>query len=131
MERLNSIGTGAVLVLALLATGCGGGRSVVVEPAPGVTRPARPAPPARSEYVVARGDTLYQIAFRHGLDYRDVARWNGIGPPYTIYPGQRIRLAADGRSPPPSPARTAAGPTTQPQRPPSAPARPSATATPT
>ncbi|PKM41586.1 MAG: hypothetical protein CVV05_20535 [Gammaproteobacteria bacterium HGW-Gammaproteobacteria-1] len=25
-------------------------------------------------------------------DYRDVARWNGIRPPYTIYPGQRLQL---------------------------------------
>ncbi|MEZ5463058.1 peptidoglycan DD-metalloendopeptidase family protein [Dokdonella sp.] len=47
-------------------------------------------------YKVRRGDTLYSIAFRNGLDYRDVARANGIGPPYTIYVGQVIRL--DGRS---------------------------------
>ncbi len=43
--------------------------------------------------IVRRGDTLYGIAFRNGLDYRDVAAWNGIGPPYTIYPGQRLRLS--------------------------------------
>jgi lipoprotein NlpD len=42
--------------------------------------------------VVQRGDTLYGIAFRNGLDFRDVAAWNGIGPPYTIYPGQRLHL---------------------------------------
>jgi lipoprotein NlpD len=46
--------------------------------------------------VVRRGDTLYGIAFRNGLDYRDVAAWNGIGPPYTIYPGQRLRLSGSG-----------------------------------
>ena len=39
-----------------------------------------------------RGDTLYSIAFRNGLDYRELASANGIGPPYTIYPGQEIRL---------------------------------------
>src|SRR3546814_2254936 len=27
-------------------------------------------------YLVQRGDTLYSIAFRHKLDYKDVARWN-------------------------------------------------------
>jgi len=43
-------------------------------------------------YRVERGDTLYSIAFRYGLDYHDVARWNGIGAPYTIYPDQRLRL---------------------------------------
>ncbi len=40
------------------------------------------------------GDTLYAIAFRHGLDFRKVAAWNGIGPPYRIVPGQRLRLTS-------------------------------------
>ena len=44
------------------------------------------------EHIVARGDTLYSIAFRYGLDYRKVAAANGIRTPYTIYPGQHIRL---------------------------------------
>lgn len=43
-------------------------------------------------YRVRRGDTLYSIAWRYGLDHRTLARWNGIRPPYTIYPGQRLRL---------------------------------------
>lgn len=43
---------------------------------------------------VQRGDTLYSIAWKNGLDYRTVARWNGIRPPYTIYVGQHIRLSA-------------------------------------
>lgn len=38
------------------------------------------------------GDTLYSIAMRHGLDYRDVARWNGVGRDYLIHPGERLRL---------------------------------------
>jgi lipoprotein NlpD len=42
--------------------------------------------------VVQRGDTLYGVAFRNGIDYRDLATWNGIGAPYTIYPGQSLRL---------------------------------------
>jgi lipoprotein NlpD len=42
--------------------------------------------------VVHRGDTLYGIAFRNGLDVRDLAAWNGIGAPYTVYPGQSLRL---------------------------------------
>ncbi len=57
------------------------------------TRPAS-VPPRAGDYVVGRGDTLYGIAFRHGLDYRDVARRNQIAPPYTIYPGQTLRLGA-------------------------------------
>ncbi|HET9835572.1 MAG TPA: peptidoglycan DD-metalloendopeptidase family protein [Rhodanobacteraceae bacterium] len=45
-------------------------------------------------YVVARGDTLYSIAFTHGLDYRALAARNGIAPPYVIYPGQVLRIDA-------------------------------------
>lgn len=46
-------------------------------------------------YRVRGGDTLYSIAFRNGLDYQELARSNRIDPPFTIYPGQEIRL--DGR----------------------------------
>ncbi|MGH8245007.1 MAG: peptidoglycan DD-metalloendopeptidase family protein [Gammaproteobacteria bacterium] len=52
-------------------------------------------PPGRESpesHVVAAGDTLYSIAWRYGQDYRDVARWNGIQPPYLIVPRQVIRL---------------------------------------
>lgn len=44
-------------------------------------------------YTVTRGDTLYSIAFRSGMDFRKVAAANGIGAPYTIYPGQKIYLS--------------------------------------
>jgi len=54
---------------------------------------------AVSVYVVQRGDTLYSIAFRYGLDYRKVAEVNSIPDPYTIYPGQDIYLWQTGPSP--------------------------------
>jgi lipoprotein NlpD len=41
---------------------------------------------------VIAGDTLYSIAWAAGRDYRAVARWNGIGSPYLLRPGQQIRL---------------------------------------
>lgn len=47
---------------------------------------------ASKTYVVKPGDTLYSIAWRHRLDYRDVARWNGIGSDYTIRVGQVLTL---------------------------------------
>lgn len=43
-------------------------------------------------YTVRSGDCLSVIGARHGVDWRDIARKNGIGSPYTIYPGQVIRL---------------------------------------
>lgn len=49
-------------------------------------------PERAATYTVRRGDTLYSISFRHGLDYRDVARWNGIGRDYVIHPGQVLKL---------------------------------------
>ncbi|MGA9334804.1 MAG: peptidoglycan DD-metalloendopeptidase family protein [Rudaea sp.] len=43
-------------------------------------------------YRVVSGDTLYSIAFRHGLDYRELARWNAITAPYRIGVGQLLSL---------------------------------------
>ena len=65
------------LAIALALAACAGGDR----------RPAIP-----EGHVVRRGETLYSIAMRYGLDYRDVARWNGIGRDYLIHPGQRLRL---------------------------------------
>lgn len=42
--------------------------------------------------MVRSGDTLYSIARRYGLDYRDVARWNNMSPDDIIRPGDRLRL---------------------------------------
>ena len=43
-------------------------------------------------HTVLKGETLYSIAFRHGIDYKRLSSWNGIRPPYTIYAGQRLKL---------------------------------------
>ncbi|MBI3171015.1 MAG: LysM peptidoglycan-binding domain-containing protein, partial [Hydrocarboniphaga effusa] len=48
--------------------------------------------PAEGYYVVKPGEALYSIAFRHQLDFRDLAVWNDIGPDYLIRPGQVLRL---------------------------------------
>lgn len=47
-------------------------------------------------HTVSRGDTLYSIAWRYGMDYRQLAQMNGIGSPYTIYVGQKIDLGTGG-----------------------------------
>lgn len=44
-------------------------------------------------YTVVRGDTLYSIAFRLGIDFRELAARNDIQPPYMIKVGQRLRTA--------------------------------------
>lgn len=98
-----------MLALAVLA-GCAGDTY-----APVSDRTARATGDARNgSYEVVRGDTLYSIAFRFGLDHRDLASWNNITSPFIIYPGQTLRLG-----PPADASRTASA-----QRP--APSRPSA-----
>lgn len=45
------------------------------------------------DYVVQAGDTLYSIAWRYNLDYRELADWNNIHSPYTIYVGEHLVLS--------------------------------------
>ncbi|HEX4896066.1 MAG TPA: peptidoglycan DD-metalloendopeptidase family protein [Solimonas sp.] len=91
----------AALCLSLLLAGCAGwsswedGRQ---RPAPVVPEIKPERPLGVGEYMVRAGDTVYSIAFRNSLDYRELARWNEIGNTYLIYPGQVLRL-----SPPPKP----------------------------
>ncbi|MEH6583755.1 MAG: peptidoglycan DD-metalloendopeptidase family protein [Halioglobus sp.] len=68
--------------------------------------------PVPASYSVQRGDTLFSIAWRYGLDYRAVADSNSIPSPYTIYPGQKIYLGA---SPPPKPKKSTAATVTTPK----------------
>lgn len=76
-------------LLLITLVGCGSNARAPVE-----DRHVRGAPAntAQGQYTVQRGDTLYSIAFRYGLDFRRMAAANGINSPYTIYPGQKIQL---------------------------------------
>ena len=46
-------------------------------------------------YVVRADDTLYSIAWRHDLDFRDLARWNKLGSDFHISVGQVLMLAPE------------------------------------
>ena len=54
--------------------------------------PGREPEPAPPVYTVKRGDTLYQIALDHGLDYRELAAWNNIENVNVIRVGQMLLL---------------------------------------
>ncbi len=104
-------------------------REPVRRPSTNARAPA-PAPVAKNgEVVVRKGDTLYRIASAHRVSALDLAVWNRIPPPYTIYPGQRLRLSpADER---PAVAETSStGPGTTPSSKPAAGARPPASGKP-
>jgi lipoprotein NlpD len=46
----------------------------------------------KKNHVVKQGDTLYSIGFRSGNDYKKLAVWNKIYPPYKLEVGQEIKL---------------------------------------
>ncbi|WP_433638993.1 amidase activator ActS [Kluyvera georgiana] len=46
-----------------------------------------------SVYTVKRGDTLSRISRMTGTSVRDLARMNGISPPYTIEVGQKLKVS--------------------------------------
>ena len=62
-------------------------------------------------YVVRPQDTLYSIAWRHDLDFRDLARWNNIGADFHIAVGQ-VLLLGPGAALPEAPANAAPSPRT-------------------
>jgi LysM repeat protein len=56
-------------------------------------------------YVVRKGDTLYEIAQRYRQNYRNIAQWNGLRPPYRLMVGQRLYVGPPGTAqtaPPPA-----------------------------
>ena len=93
----------AVLALLVLA-GCGRSRVVREYPQRAGQGTAAAKPPVRvsqpkygATALVQRGQTVYRIATENGLTALDLALWNDIPPPYTIHPGQRLRLYPGGQ----------------------------------
>ncbi len=85
------IGLLAVVLMAALVSGCAGPSGSV--PIDERGRGGRAPQVTSGTHVVNRGETLYQIAFRYGWDWKALAAHNGLREPYTIYPGQRLNLA--------------------------------------
>ncbi len=47
---------------------------------------------ASSEYTVKPGDSFKSIAKRYGIAVDELSDWNGMAPPYTVYPGLTLKL---------------------------------------
>ncbi|OQP80313.1 hypothetical protein IA54_004590 [Xanthomonas phaseoli pv. syngonii LMG 9055] len=115
--------TAVMLAVAIGLTACssatvvrspganGGGSSSRPSAAP---RPSVPRPGAT--VTVQRGDTLYAISRRTNITAADLAAWNGLSSPNTIYPGQTLKLYPPGTSKPGGSAPVAGG-TVAPPRP--------------
>lgn len=50
-------------------------------------------PENSDNYIVQKGDSLYAIGFRFGIDYQQLAAWNEIEAPYWVDEGQVIQLS--------------------------------------
>lgn len=67
--------------------------------AKGQLTPGRP-------YTIQRGDTLFGIAWRYGLDIDDLARWNRITDKDRIYAGEQLRTTPPKGTPAPKPVKS-------------------------
>ncbi|MDV6345743.1 peptidoglycan DD-metalloendopeptidase family protein [Nitrosomonas sp. Is37] len=97
-SKLFTILSGVLLVFPyFLITGC-----VAPHPAPVVEsqrnlNQAIDKAPAKQIYIVQKGDTLYAVALRHSIDYKELAQWNGIVNPNALKIGQEIDLSVPSR----------------------------------
>jgi lipoprotein NlpD len=101
----------ALAAVIALAAGCGTRQPAPVvdrapQPATPKSEPARPAAPKPvakpvPTHTIKRGETLVGIALQYGLDYRELAAWNGIVNPNVISVDQVLVLAAPGGAPAP------------------------------
>jgi lipoprotein NlpD len=104
-----------IVILVVIVAGCASKTRAPVEdravpapprpstaaPAPVPAAPSTAAPEADwrpSTYTVKRGDTLYQIALDHGLDYRELAALNNLENINLIRVGQVLQLKAPGEA---------------------------------
>jgi len=61
----------------------------------GQNKPSQSKALTHKQYRVKAGDTLYSIAWGFGIDFRALAAFNKIAPPYPIFVGQIINLDLD------------------------------------
>ena len=86
-----------LLVLLLTLTACAGRKPVPTTGAESIgstknTKSTKTPPLKTTTYKVQKGDTLYSISWRAGMDYKTLAKINNIKAPYTIYAGQKLTL---------------------------------------
>jgi LysM repeat protein len=84
--------SGQTIFVAVFATGAGDSAAASAPPPP-PEAPAAPQPaPSAAAYVVQPGDTLMDIALRHGIAWNALAAFNGLSENEFLQIGQTIRL---------------------------------------
>ena len=93
---------GAAAVAMVIALAACGTATVVKKPAGGSSAGTAPTTPRTSvprpgqTVTVRRGDTLFGLARINNITPSDLAAWNGLSNPNTIYPGQTLKLYPQG-----------------------------------
>ncbi len=54
--------------------------------------PATVVKPSSTFHTVKEGETMASIAKQYGLTAQELSLWNGIGLPYSVYPGQKLLI---------------------------------------
>ena len=105
-----SKGFGCLLIIFLIMnmlTGCATTHRTSMNPPPRLkkeldslksnTTTSRPAESARpSRYTIKQGDTIWRIAFNHGVSPDDIIRINNIRDVTNVKPGQQLMIPASG-----------------------------------
>ena len=91
LARANSITNAATIYVGQVLTIPGGTTTPGTPPSEPVTTPSSGA---ATVHVVQPGENLFRIALRYGLDYHELARYNGISNPAMVYVGQQIKIPA-------------------------------------
>jgi len=84
-----------VLVLLLLVALSGCYKTSVPGYGSSHSKYSKASPKSYTIYTVRRGDTLYSIGKRFGIDHKLLARRNRITWPYTIYVGQHLSISGN------------------------------------
>ncbi|MCP5152044.1 MAG: peptidoglycan DD-metalloendopeptidase family protein [Ectothiorhodospiraceae bacterium] len=103
--------SGLLLLIAVLAGCSGGGLAPVTTAGTRVENGA-------AIHTVRKGETVYVIAFRYGVDFASVARANALAAPYNLYSGQVLRVPLqDEPATPRKPRRRTGSPPSTPDKP--------------
>ncbi len=55
----------------------------------------KPRDGSQQQYVVKRGDSLWNIAVAHNVDHKQLAKWNNLSPDTPLQPGQKLTIRAE------------------------------------